>query len=205
MCENRRLFSKGVQAGSRTYFFTVKEARNKARYLLISEVRQEQREEASEAPPCIMIFEEHLSLFVETLAQAIRAIRLEDQAVQPKSRITDVEDRRVSQKRQPGKQEQQSDFPELDEALKQLTHLLGRKTGSQPEALATDQSSKKAYSADEIRRFYPKAYLPWTEDEDRRLAEAYQQGKKIGDLVDMFQRQPSAIRSRLRKLGLVKD
>ncbi len=205
MSENKRLFSKGVQAGSRTYFFTVKEARNKARYLLISEVRQEQREEGSEAPPCIMIFEEHLSLFVEALAQAIRAIRLEDQAVQPQGRITNTEDRRTSQKRQPEKQEQQSDFPELEGALKQLTHLLGRKTQLQPESSATDQSSEKAYAVDEIRRFYPKAYLPWTDAEDGQLKDAFQQGKKIGDLVDMFQRQPSAIRARLRKLGLVKD
>ncbi|GAB4143095.1 MAG: hypothetical protein Fur0046_20000 [Cyanobacteria bacterium J069] len=61
--------------------------------------------------------------------------------------------------------------------------------------------SNKAYSVEDIRETYPKAYAAWTKDEDRRLWQRYQQGAKINDLAQEFQRKPGAIRSRLKKLG----
>lgn len=65
------------------------------------------------------------------------------------------------------------------------------------------EKQSKAYSVKQVRRNYPKAYAKWTEDEDRRLEKRYTQGKIIRELADILQRKPGAIRSRLRKLGLL--
>jgi hypothetical protein len=61
-----------------------------------------------------------------------------------------------------------------------------------------------SYNLETIHRRYPRAYEKWTEEEDVRLKIEYGKGLGIQPLSEMFQRQPSAIRSRLRKLGLVK-
>lgn len=61
----------------------------------------------------------------------------------------------------------------------------------------------KAYNLDNIRQKYPKAYERWTSDEDERLKTKYHEGIGIVELATFFQRQPSAIRSRLAKLGLL--
>lgn len=60
----------------------------------------------------------------------------------------------------------------------------------------------KSYSLENIRRQYPRAYENWTDNEDMRLKVEYSKGLNIQLLSERFQRQPSAIRSRLQKLGL---
>ena len=61
----------------------------------------------------------------------------------------------------------------------------------------------KSYNLDGIRQQYPKAYEKWTDDEDTRLRVEHGKGLSIRLLSEMFQRKPSAIRSRLQKLGIV--
>ena len=51
-----------------------------------------------------------------------------------------------------------------------------------------------------IKRKYPRAYERWTQDEDTRLVAMYGEGTPLDELAARFQRQPSAIRSRLEKL-----
>ena len=53
-----------------------------------------------------------------------------------------------------------------------------------------------------IRQKYPRAYVKWSREEDENLQNEYTSGQQIGELVNKFQRQPAAIRSRLQKLGL---
>ena len=65
--------------------------------------------------------------------------------------------------------------------------------------------NSKAYSIKEIRKKYPKAYTKWTKEEDASLRDEYLQGKTIDELAEKFQRKPSAIRSRLQKLGLLRE
>ena len=60
----------------------------------------------------------------------------------------------------------------------------------------------KVYSVAEIRRVHPKAYQKWTPDEDQALRQKSTQGSSLAELAEVFQRQKSAIRSRLTKLGL---
>jgi len=135
------LFSEKIAAGSRTYFFDVKESRDGTKYLVISESRKGGKEEYEHNR--IMIFQEHIPVFAKGLKNALKFIR---------------------------------------------------KSGK-----------TKAYGVEEIRQKYPKAYAKWTEDEDNFLRNEYLRGQTIDELASTFQRQPSAIRSRLRKLGLVEE
>lgn len=50
---------------------------------------------------------------------------------------------------------------------------------------------------------HPKAYAPWTSADDSELAAMHASGATKNELAVYFQRQPSAIRSRLSKLGLI--
>ena len=54
---------------------------------------------------------------------------------------------------------------------------------------------------DRQKHLYANAYAPWTEEEERALLYLYKQGKKVSELIDIFQRNAGAIRSRLEKLG----
>ncbi|MEG4028886.1 MULTISPECIES: hypothetical protein [unclassified Microcoleus] len=56
---------------------------------------------------------------------------------------------------------------------------------------------------EKIRQKYPRAYVKWSQDEDENLKKEYASGQQIGELAQRFQRQPSAIRLRLQKLGLI--
>jgi len=52
------------------------------------------------------------------------------------------------------------------------------------------------------RKTHPRAYEPWTEEEQRFLEVQFKQGKTVKQLSDLFQRNSGAILSRLRKMGL---
>jgi hypothetical protein len=58
---------------------------------------------------------------------------------------------------------------------------------------------------DLAKKLHPRAYLKWSEHEEGVLKGMFSGGKGIEELARFFKRQPSAIRSRLRKLGLIKD
>lgn len=64
-------------------------------------------------------------------------------------------------------------------------------------------NKSKAYNVEQIRSEYMKAYAKWTEDEDIRLRNEYIKGKTMSELTNIFQRNPGAIRSRLKKVGLL--
>jgi hypothetical protein len=51
-----------------------------------------------------------------------------------------------------------------------------------------------------IKRRYPRAYDKWVAEEDALLEKKYKEGTSLENLVAIFQRQPSAITSRLFKL-----
>jgi len=136
--ERKELFSEKIIAGRRTYFFDVKESIDGTRYLVISELKQVSEEDYEHHR--IMVFQEHIPIFVKGLNKALKFMK----------RI----------------------------------------------------SKTKAYEVEEIRQKYPKAYMKWTKEEEDALRNYYLQGKTIDELASIFQRKPSAIRSRLQKLGL---
>ncbi|MBQ1113480.1 MULTISPECIES: hypothetical protein [unclassified Streptomyces] len=58
-------------------------------------------------------------------------------------------------------------------------------------------------SPEELRARYPRMGQPWTQEDDTHLLALYQQGERdLEVLGKQFDRKPSAIRSRLAKLGL---
>lgn len=56
----------------------------------------------------------------------------------------------------------------------------------------------------ERRSQHPRAYAPWTPEEERRLAAMYRDGHSVESISTAIQRQPGGVHSRLRKLGLLK-
>jgi len=53
-----------------------------------------------------------------------------------------------------------------------------------------------------VRRNYPRAYEPWTLEEEQRLVELSQKGLTHDEIASQLHRKPGAIRSRLHKLGM---
>ena len=52
---------------------------------------------------------------------------------------------------------------------------------------------------------YPRAYEPWNEEEEKRLINLFSETKTIAEISKLMRRQPGGIKSRLKKLGLIKD
>ena len=48
---------------------------------------------------------------------------------------------------------------------------------------------------------HSKAYVQWTEDEDKKLIELYSKGDTIEELCKIFERNEGAIKSRIKKLS----
>ncbi|HLF13681.1 MAG TPA: DUF3276 family protein [Bacteroidota bacterium] len=65
------LYSKIIKAGERTYFVDVREARNKSRYLSISETRPSGNGEKKFSRSKVVIFPDHLSEFRSALDEAV--------------------------------------------------------------------------------------------------------------------------------------
>lgn len=58
---------------------------------------------------------------------------------------------------------------------------------------------------EKIKTECPKAYQPWTKQEDEQLTQMYNKGKKIKEIAITLQRQIGGIRSRLKQKGLIKQ
>ena len=68
-----------------------------------------------------------------------------------------------------------------------------------------EAGQSKAYSMEEIRKEYPKAYEPWTAEADEELQRLYNTAPSIAQLAVHFGRRPGAITARLNRLGLDPD
>ena len=56
---------------------------------------------------------------------------------------------------------------------------------------------------EKIKENFTSAYESWSASEQQKLASLYYQKKSIDEIADVLARQPGAIRSRLRKMGLI--
>ena len=80
----------------------------------------------------------------------------------------------------------------LDERLAKLVLESGVRESRPTEISAMDRAKQQ----------HPRAYSPWSQSDDAELAAMHAAGKSRTQMASHFQRQPSAIESRLRKLGL---
>ena len=58
------------------------------------------------------------------------------------------------------------------------------------------------YSVYACQQEYPNAFLPWSEEDDTTLTQMWHKGATLDELSTHFQRKPSAIASRLKKLEI---
>ncbi len=58
---------------------------------------------------------------------------------------------------------------------------------------------------DLVRQKHPMAYESWTSKADKELKLLYNEGKTTAELSEKFKRRPGAIRSHLKKLGLIES
>jgi hypothetical protein len=95
--------------------------------------------------------------------------------------------------------EKDAEFRAASETAREKLSLAAAK----PVVPAIPAGSRKAYDLAAIRLDHAKAYAPWTENEDGDLKRRHEAGERIDAIAAEFGRKPGAIRSRLKKLGLV--
>jgi ATP-dependent DNA helicase RecQ len=67
----------------------------------------------------------------------------------------------------------------------------------------TYSNESRAYSVEEIQKIHPRAYDPWTKEDDEELSIKYKSGKTIEELIELFGRQIGDIISRLKEPRLL--
>jgi len=83
---------------------------------------------------------------------------------------------------------------ELDVTDTEAARMLG--------GLKGDASPRKPWSLEEARTSNPRAYERWTPDEDAQVERLHREGNAPKAIAAALGRRPSAVRSRLGKLGL---
>ena len=58
---------------------------------------------------------------------------------------------------------------------------------------------------DQVREDHRRAYEPWSQEEEAKLRNLFETGQSIMEIAALLERQPSAIRSRLIRIGLIPD
>ncbi|HTK82738.1 MAG TPA: DUF3276 family protein [Bacteroidota bacterium] len=66
------LFSRSLKAGGRTYFFDVKEAKNKSKYMTISESKPPKEGETKFTRSSIMVFDTQIDQFRDAIDEAMK-------------------------------------------------------------------------------------------------------------------------------------
>lgn len=56
---------------------------------------------------------------------------------------------------------------------------------------------------EKVKRLHPKAYAPWSPEEENLMVWLFQQGMNIANIAAYLNRNEGGIRSRLKKLGLI--
>ena len=70
------IFSKSLKAGDRTYFIDVKEAKNKSKYLTISETKPSKDGEKKFTRSSVMVFDNQVEKFRDALQEALSHMQL---------------------------------------------------------------------------------------------------------------------------------
>ncbi|MFE2867030.1 hypothetical protein [Embleya sp. NPDC059259] len=92
------------------------------------------------------------------------------------------------------------DFPSA--SLGSVELITAPDTNVRKPASNVDETADKAYSVEEIRTRHANAYQRWTPEDEQLLLELHAAGHGPDELARRFDRQPSAIRARLGKLGV---
>ncbi len=85
-----------------------------------------------------------------------------------------------------------------------LTYLDIFRAAEEALHLARPSRSVSAREIEEIRQQYPRHMKPWEDGEEAEMRKLFEAGKNVRDIAKTLQRKPSAIRSRLIWLGLLR-
>ena len=68
-------------------------------------------------------------------------------------------------------------------------------------------SQEKDYhqKLEDIKLEHPRAYEPWNDEEEKKLIQLFSESKTISEIAKLMGRQTGGIKSRLKKLGLIKE
>lgn len=78
-----------------------------------------------------------------------------------------------------------------------------KNTAVRKEPISREKEGEALSYMDKQKQMYAKAYAPWTEEDDNRLKQLYVEGRSVAELMKIFERNRGAIRSRLKKVGLL--
>jgi len=69
----------------------------------------------------------------------------------------------------------------------------------------TQPARSGADRLDALRQELPRAYQPWTEDDEQRLLESWDAGEPVTRIAEALERTRGAVRSRLIRLGRIEQ
>ena len=97
----------------------------------------------------------------------------------------------------------------IDTTLSRYNHPILKLTGLAQEEISKSEKTeqtppKRETHLHRIQELHPNAYTPWDDELENRLKELFLENKPIKEIAQVMGRQPSAIRARLLKMGLVK-
>lgn len=92
-----------------------------------------------------------------------------------------------------------NDLTIINEEKKQDSQKINNHEKSALSELSYEDRLKK------IIEIHPNAYKPWENSEEENLIVLFKNGTSIEDIADKLLRQPSAIKSRLKKLGIIEN
>lgn len=102
-----------------------------------------------------------------------------------------------------GKSSRNAAVQQIDVEQRVQVIRLQKRSVKPPKTVLPPSKPISSYSVAQIRVNYPKAYEPWSDEDDNLLREKFTEGKRAMELARYFQRKPNAIRAKLRKLKLV--
>lgn len=71
------------------------------------------------------------------------------------------------------------------------------------DVIQSNDSGQYHKKINKIKKQYPKAYEKWTFGEEIKLKRLFALKKNVTEIAEKLERQPSAIESRLKKMGLI--
>ena len=96
----------------------------------------------------------------------------------------------------------EGDLASRQEAFLEAAGGNGASGGDKPGATRVSHYPKN-YEVERLRETHASAYAPWRAEDEADLKRRHQAGETIGAIATAFGRKPGAIRSRLKKLGLL--
>ncbi|MDH3890292.1 MAG: hypothetical protein OEV49_04345 [candidate division Zixibacteria bacterium] len=66
-------------------------------------------------------------------------------------------------------------------------------------------SGGRIQNVSKMREDHPRAFMKWSETEERQLTDLFHSGKSLNEIAKVLERKRGAIKLRLKKLGLLRD